>query len=229
LVVIATNNNIPVLMRLLASIDRHSDTFEIPSDLEVLVVGTAPGEGKRVKDALQGRTWRFTLAVDETPWAGYDTGAYLWAYWNHAAEEFLFMHDSCEITGPGWYEQFYVVHQETGALVVPWCTFSPYLLGVVPVERECIVSTYGLYEEPGYGFFGPIFWATRTALDRIAAAGYMHFVPSTKVQAQACERFWALYCSRLRIPVAPVHRDGYHIVAQGGQHPLISKHFVRRT
>ena len=241
MIVIATHNSPESLERLLNSISLYWNDLEFWDEgapkgwegdyCDVLVVGTSKGQEAIARQAMKnwGSATNISIRFTEVPWenSGYDTGAYIWAFQQYKAMSYLFMHDSMVITGKDWLKQFHEIAKQ-GADVVPWCTFSPYLLGVEQDEERIIRDTYGLYEEPGYGFFGPIFWAKRSALKKIKDAGYMNYIPSQKKQAQACERFWSLYCARLKIPVIPVHPDGFATVYHGSQHPNISKHFLRR-
>jgi hypothetical protein len=87
------------------------------------------------------------------------------------------------------------------------------------------VDTYGLYKEPGFGIFGSMFYTTRKTLEIVEHAGYMEFIPQSKADSEAAERFWALYFNRLDIPMHPIHVNGFQFIRDGGHYPLLRKHF----
>lgn len=135
-----------------------------------------------------------------TPYCGYDTGAFLFAFWNMPkVKRFLFVQDSLIPKDETFADPFFSYEGPVLAWVgFPgdwWDSYAQqqaarYAMGEVTVDR-CI--------------FGPIFMATREALETLARKSLLPGIPNHKEAAQGKEREWAMAFARADIPVAYMH------------------------
>lgn len=218
MIVIATHNGKEVLPNILNSIEKYGN-----NNHRVLVVDTGATtdlESLQLLENLSTKsTYTFPLEITKTPYIGYETGAWIYAYKNYMESNYLFLHDSLEIKSYKWLNAF--ESRLSYCSIVPWLTFYPYLNSCLFPVRNIIVNTYGTTSLPEFGFFGSIFMADRAALDKIDNAGYMNFIPSNKLESEACERFWSMYCYRLGIPVNPIMPNSYGLILNGSNDALL--------
>lgn len=220
MIIIATHNSQINLDRLLTSFAAHGTDGD---DVCIVVSNDSTEEYKEYVHAARPHGYRIKHLCE--PWAGFETGAFIYAFQQlKTTTEFLFLQDSMEVTGPGWLNQFRT-RMISGPCVVPWITFAPYLLGCTPQVAQIITDTYGMFKEPGFGIFGGVHYTTRETLEIVERAGYMEFIPKTKADSEATERFLALYYNRLDIPMHPIHVNGFQTIRNGGHYPLLRKHF----
>jgi hypothetical protein len=165
-----------------------------------------------------------------TPYKGYDTGAYLWAYWTVRARNYLFMQDSCCPREDDFVEQFArAMPAQHGA--VGWSSFD---INVWDSDAQCTATQwmYGRRETwPAKGIFGPIFYTNRKSLMRMGVAGLLPMPPVHKEQQQAMERAWAILFHRAGMRVNfLVDEDmprGYAM--ERGEYPALTKTFRMRA
>jgi hypothetical protein len=165
-----------------------------------------------------------------TPYKGYDTGAYLWAYWNVAARNYLFMQDSCCPREPDFVEQFArAMPAEYGA--VGWSSFD---INVWDSDAQRIATEWMYGDRPKWpakGIFGPIFYTNRKSLMRLHIDGLLPMPPVHKQQQQAMERAWPILFHRAGMRVNfLVEEDmprGYAMAR--GEYPALNKTFRLRA
>ena len=197
LVVVAHHNNGPALMRWL----EHSE--EMRPGTKMLVVDT--GSPKEMLASFQtevnvAESFDNVLGLVSTPYRGYDTGAYLWAYWNCPASNYLFVQDSCSPREPDYVRQFAErMPGEMGA--VGWSSFD---IRVWDSDDQAAATAWMYGDQskwPAKGIFGPIFYTSRKTLDHMAAQGLLPMPPVHKQQQQAMERAWAILLHRAGVRV----------------------------
>jgi hypothetical protein len=171
------------------------------------------------------------VAYLHTPYRGYDTGAYLWAYWHVEAKNYLFLQDSVCPTQDTFVDQFYAALGKNTTGVVGWSSFSMRIWD----SQEQAMATEWMYGEhtewPPKGIFGPIFFATRTALDTLRDKGLLPMPPVHKEQQQAMERVWAILFHRAGVRIDfLVHEDAPRAAEmESGQYPALRKVFKVRS
>jgi hypothetical protein len=229
MIVVATHNSSINLDRLLASMRAHgTDGKKV-----LLVASGSPAFFEYVEMTAKVET-QLKLDWVINPCDSFETGAWVTAYRHYPNDSYLFIQDSMEVTGAGWYQQFEIRHAQASMegldAVIPWVTFTPYLLGVTPEVRQRITEIYGLMGEPGFGIFGSMFYASSAVLRKVEDAGYLNYLPKDKIDSEAFERWWALFFHRLQIPMFALHADGYGALHRTGEaFPLLRKHFHSRN
>lgn len=155
--------------------------------------------------SLPDNWWLEKFNVGVTPFKGYTTGAYLWAYWHYPAKNYLFMQDSMEAITEDYLAPFKEKQPERGA--VAWCKFkedfdSPeqkawahYILNSDPDWEP------NNHEYLGEGIFGPVFYVSKETLDELSERGLLPPTPTTKYQSQGMERIWPWLFSKAGMPV----------------------------
>jgi len=173
------------------------------------------------------------VVVLRTPYRGYDTGAYLWAYYNLPAKHYLFIQDSMQPRVPDYIEQMHAYLPDDPG-VVAWSNFRMDIWDSAP-QRTTINYMFGVHDEalswPKKGIFGPNFYCTRSALDRLLERGILPSHPLHKEMAQGMERGWAIAFHRAGVPVTAVVDEpmprGYAM--QEGTYPIFTKLFKGRA
>lgn len=127
----------------------------------------------------------------------YCTGAYLWAYRNTDADEFIFIQDSMTANADPWPWFRQRMPGPIGA--VAWGLFS--LCWADPEQAEW---TYSHYPDTrlGYGIFGPIFYTNRATLDLLHERNVVPPTPTSRWEEQGNERGWALAFAAAGVPLA---------------------------
>lgn len=192
----------------------------------VLVVET----GSRTPDieALCHRTPEVIYTF--TPFKGYDTGAYLWAYWMVPAKKYLFLQDSVSPREADYFAQF--AAKMPGRLgAVGWSSFD---LTVWDSGQQCehVQFMYGAADKwPKKGIFGPIFYTTRESLNVLNDSGLLPAYPVHKLGQQAMERAWAILFHRAGLNVNFLVDENLPNATRmgNGGYPALQKVFRQRA
>ena len=165
-----------------------------------------------------------------TPYKGYDTGAYLWAYWMVNAESYLFLQDSVSPREADYFEQF--AAKMPGKLgAVGWSSFD---LTVWDSGQQCeaVQFMYGASDRwPKKGIFGPIFYTTRDSLKALDDSSLLPAYPVHKLGQQAMERAWPILFHRAGMNVnflVDENLPNGDRMARG-QYPALTKVFRQRA
>ena len=220
LVVVATNNGKKRIEQFLsAQTHRHP----------IAIVDTGSRDTEAIQYLERLPRERPGVEVLQTPYRGYDTGAYLWAYWNLPFKNYLFLQDSMTPRVPDYAERMLTV---ANGWVAAWAGFN---IGIWDGQEQLDSVMYMFRHVPGdlpeYGIFGPNFLASHDALDRLRERGLLPSVPTHKEAAQGCERGWAIAFHRAEIPVSivvPEHEPRRTEMEQG-KYPIFTKSFGGRA
>lgn len=128
------------------------------------------------------------VVVWDTSSGGRETGAYINAYRKHYYHSYLFLQDSLI----GNVDDCVAPFRENGKEVVAWGTFPMFFDD--QHQAVWVANQYPGTTFPRKGIFGPVFYATRKALQRIERKGWLPKPPPNKLMAQGTERAWAFAC-----------------------------------
>ncbi|HEY3783181.1 MAG TPA: hypothetical protein VGL56_19045 [Fimbriimonadaceae bacterium] len=183
---IATHNGRQFLPGLLESLARFGTGGR---KVLLLDTGSTCAESLQLLSAIAQQSWPFELEVSKTPYRGYDTGAYIHAFRNYEAETYLFLQDSVLIKNENWLEAFEsrISH---GVGCVPWLGFP--MQWNSQEQIDWVMEKFETPDWPPLGVFGPMFMATRTALNDLESRGYLENIPNCKMEQMAMERAWAV-------------------------------------
>jgi len=165
----------------------------------------------------------------QCPFAGYDTGAYLWAYFNVRAEHYMFMQDSCTPKDRNFTDYFHAAMRAPLG-VVAWNTFDISIWDS-PEQKGTVEYMYGPGPWPVRGIFGPIFYTSALALDRLAERRLLPPYPMHKVMAQGMERAWSLafYRAGVRLTTLTESYEPDRVGMARGDYPFLVKSFGGRA
>lgn len=164
----------------------------------------------------------------QTPYKGYDTGAYLWAYFNIPAKNYLFLQDSCMPTHDSFVEEFACRMPDDDLGAVAWVAFEGHLWDTAEQRTAMkFIFDAGL---PLQGIFGPIFYTSRSSLDLLRSKGLLPPYPTHKMMAQGMERGWAMAFEKAGMPVNCLYPFLVSLEAYAtGMLPPLKKEFAGRT
>lgn len=160
-------------------------------DESVLIVCTCPKQISFIQSLeafLLEANYPFKLSHTVTPYSGYDSGAYIWAYNMHIDDYYVFLHDSVVANHPMWLERFKAFRRED--ILNTWCYFD--IVDESPHTDFFLPKIGGHPSLNGYpGVFGPMFQISRKALIQIDSKYTLNnFIPTNKTEACAMERGW---------------------------------------
>jgi glycosyltransferase involved in cell wall biosynthesis len=189
MIVIATNNGMEFLPRLLDSIKEHGWYGQ-----DVCVVDTGSTDVEFLKylnqlDDIDNRLYPFSLYVERVS-SGYDTGAYKRAYeYNRSVEDlFIFLQDSVEIKSSNWFPAIMNKLQEGD--VCAWLTFGDWYDNQEQVDFVQKYFNEYRYEK---GVFAPMFAIRTRDMDKVyEKTGIKDVQVYNKWTQQAMERGWAV-------------------------------------
>jgi hypothetical protein len=187
MIVVAAYNSLTYVKSLLNSI-RISTIDE-----DILIVCTCPKQTyfiESIDKHLIETTYPFKVQYTVTPYSGYDSGAYVWAYQNYKDDYYIFLHDSIVANNSQWFERFKSFRNENTLNI--WCYFD--MFPIASIYSEFFLpkmKEYPNLDNTAPGIFGPMFQISRKALCRIDEKYNLNqFIPTHKDEACAMERGW---------------------------------------
>lgn len=135
------------------------------------------------------------VVVADTSQGGHPSQAYIDTYHSHPAESYLFIQDS--MRGAGNVVQPF---RDRGP-VVAWASFEMFFDDAE--QARWVQDQYPGVPTPRAGIFGPIFYATREAME--AAEPWFPARPDSKLLAQGTERAWAYAFAAAGVPVEALY------------------------
>jgi hypothetical protein len=160
------------------------------------------------------------LLVQDTSAGGHPTGAYIKAFheWPEY-ESYLFIQDSMR----GIVDDVTAAFREHGSDVVAWGLFEMGWDG--PDQMRWVLRQYPARVKPTHGIFGPVFYATRGAMEK--AERWFPDIPSNRLEAQGTERAWAYTFAAANIEVGSLGDWSNELMAHG-PYPVFRKVFALR-
>jgi len=192
MIVIATNNGMEHLPKLLDSIQKYGWYGQ---DVCVVDTGSTDEKFKEYLKELDNKLsylsiHNFVHIVNYTGNGGYDTGAYKYAYERYREQEdlFIFLQDSVEIKSPNWFPAIMIKLQEGD--VCAWLTFTDWYDNQEQVDFVQKYFNEHRYEK---GVFAPMFAIRTKDMDKVyEKTGIKDVQVYNKWTQQAMERGWAV-------------------------------------
>lgn len=223
MIAIATNNGHKFLPELLQSLETYGTDGH---DVLVVDTGSSDPVATAYLESLKSYNGPFKLTVTHTPYKGYDTGAYLWAFRNFPADTYIFMQDSALVKESGWVQQF-ESRLTYGVGAVPWLIF--------PLQwdsNEQIQFVTEKFQSTGlapFGVFGPMFATTHKALSDLEDQGLLNVIPTNKHEQQAMERGWAFAFTKGGYGVRAIHTAFSADRIRNDQYTTLTKRLPKRA
>jgi glycosyltransferase involved in cell wall biosynthesis len=193
MIVVATNNGQEFLPRLLDSFCLHSTNGH-----KVLVVDTGSTDDafKLYVTKLDKKDWPFEIEVNYIDF-GRDTGAYIHGFKKYPKEKgYMFMHDSMEATYNNWLERFEEKAKENEIVVHSYIDMAQ---DKFKPEENLLSKMPFPYERPKLGVFGPIFYATKSFMEKCRTRGALNILPANREEAHTTERAWGAIIEKLGV------------------------------
>lgn len=127
----------------------------------------------------------------------WDSGAYVHAYSRYMSGKYIFLHDSISILNKNFITE---IDQDLENFDVSAISSFPYSYDNHE-QMSWVEQDFNGYTRPTYGFFGPMFAATRSILDKIPRERFM-FLPQKKLHQMGMERRWSLIFHSIDAKVA---------------------------
>lgn len=183
MIVIATNNGYDFLKKSLDSLSN------IGVKIPISIIDTNSTDEFSVKFIQEIKTGLYSnldIKVLQTPYCGFDTGAYIYAMKNIYSDRYYFIHDSLIIK---YYDFFNEIDKllEDG-VVVSLLEFWGNSYDNQEQVDFCIRNIGSSYYDKG--IFGPIFSILRSDVDKIIDS--LNFYPEVKNNQMAMERGWSV-------------------------------------
>jgi hypothetical protein len=181
MIVIATNNGKKYLSKLLESLEF------LGNKIPVSIIDTQSDDIESLEylSNLQN-TFPFDIKTYRTPYRGFDTGAYIWAYRNIPSEKYYFLQDSLKIKSLEYFSE--TDKRLKPGTIVPLLTFENNGYGYGEGMNFC-QSNFGTTDYD-LGIFGPIFSILRSDMDKIDSNHLC--IPHNKATQTGMERGWAI-------------------------------------
>ena len=197
-------SNIQILEKLLLSLNNT-----INLDEEVLIVCTDPKENKMVYyiNNIPLEKYNFKIKCDVTPYAGYDSGAYIYVYQKYKREYYIFLQDSISVKDPNWLNIFKKEREEKK--VTAWIKIKMMWSRRGDQEKDVRSKFPPSIKMSSHLIFGPIFQCHISFLDEVDKKyNINHFIPSDKINGQSgMERGWAILCEDLNFQLVSLEDE----------------------
>lgn len=206
MIVIACYDNIEIIDTMLSSLVNTNNLDE-----DVLIICTDYEQISMVEHLKTlNNNKHFNIITDVTPYKGYDTGAFIWAYKNYKSDYYVFLQESLIVNKNNWLDIF-KSYRESDTLNT-WCAFSMSwdneeqknnILSKIPDNK------YDLIGQP-FGVFGNMFQISYESMKKIDDKYNLeNFIPNEKVLGSCgMERGWSYLAVNCDLKINNI--DGFY-------------------
>jgi len=181
MIVVATHDDIDCLAKMIEDISKT----ELYNN-EVLIIDTNSKDINFIKYFSELKKLYPGYIFDRLEYDCWDSGAYIHAYKNYSAENFIFLQDSLRITNPNVFKIISERLQNTDILGL----FNFFYSYDSTEQQNWVEDGIPFNSLPDCGIFGPIFSINKNSMDKIPNDWLKY--PTNKMQACGMERRWAL-------------------------------------
>ncbi len=167
---------------------------------------------------------KYKVVVMDTSGGGYPTGAYIRAFKEYPAKNYLFIQDTMLAKQPDYLQPFIDKKPRKGA--VAWCLFH---MDFDTSDQKDYAHSLYAENPPDYGIFGPVFYVSRKCLEELEYRGLLPPVPRDKLEAQTSERLWAWALKNAGMELTSVCGLWDHDAMARGDYPVFKKVFAGRN
>jgi len=181
MIVIATNNGTNFLPNLLSDLEK----FNITEEVSIIDTQSSDSEFMDYLDNLKSfNKFKLNINVYQTPYKGFDTGAYIYAIQNLKSDRFIFLQDSIRIKNVGFFNL--IEEKLKTSNVVTILTFEGGWWDN-QTQKNFSLKHFGttIFDK---GIFGPMFSISYTDSQKLNNLIY----PTDKEQQKAMERCWSI-------------------------------------
>lgn len=195
MIVIATNNGHICLSELLNSMTNIDICNE-----KILIIDTISDDVSSIDYLKQVNSLypKLDITIETTPYRGFDTGAYIYAYNEYNVDTYIFLHDSVTISNKNFIKDIHSYLRTHD--VVAYNCFD--FMGNGDGEWQTFFEQNTGRETYKMGIFGPMFACNRVALDGIKVHDII--IPTNKNQQTCFEGIWYTLFDENNIDVFPL-------------------------
>jgi len=145
------------------------------------------------------------IEISQTPYAGYDSGAWIYAYRNYIEDHYIFLHDSMIIQDKSIIEK--IINGISDNIVMSFVGFGNGGVGrnYDTKEDEMFVQKHCGTVEFKDGIFGPMFGVKRSVMEILDRYNHL-IIPSKKSEQRAMERLWPVVFNIHNIEIHSISR-----------------------
>jgi hypothetical protein len=219
MIVISTNNGMKWIDQILQSLVE----FGPPEPILIVDTRSEPAYYAYLQTLVD--KYPLDLTVTQTPYAGRDIGAIVWAFRNFPADDYIFLHDSMIVKESNWLEVFRAQMPDDKLGVVAWQLFN-YPSYNCRATSDWVQEKLGCNDFKGFGIIGPTFYTTYKTYQILEAKNQLNAIPTNKDQQVAMELGWAAICHNAEIPLIGLYQHKLDLDWQkhlNGEYPLFKK------
>lgn len=219
MIVIATHNGKNHIAELLTNLKE----VDLTTSVAIIDTGSEDESFEYIKTLNNSSEYPFKVEVHQTPYRGFDTGAYIYALNNIKAERFYFMQDSIRIKDSRFFKN--IDSKLLPGTVVPLVTFGANVYD----DQEQVDFCVKHFESSNFerGIFGPIFSILNDDIQKIDKRFLVW--PTSKVLQMGMERGWSVLFKKYGFAIDPLEGEYCYNRLVNDQYSQFRKIFCGRT
>jgi hypothetical protein len=198
MIIIATNNGKQNLIELLGNLKEFSFSRKVC----IIDTGSTDQESIDFLNELSDvNNYNFEIQIHQTPYKGYDTGAYIYAINNIESDRYYFIQDSLRIKSKDFFNL--IDNKLKPGVVVPLITFGKDQYDSLEQLEFCIKNFGSPYYKKG--IFGPMFSILSEDVQKIDKKYLVY--PTNKTLQMGMERGWSLIFEKYNFDIDSLEGD----------------------
>jgi len=197
MIIIATNNGKNFILNILSDLER------IGVEDEISIIDTKSSDDSYffIKKIIEDKKFNLKINLYQTPYRGFDSGAYIYAINNFITDKFYFLQDSIRIKNKNFFLE--IDKKLKTETVVPIITFQANFYANPEQVNFCIhnFETYNYSK----GIFGPMFSILYDDAKKIDKKFLIY--PFDKNTQMAMERGWAIIFDKYNFNIEPLEGE----------------------
>jgi hypothetical protein len=198
MIVIATNNGKKHLIELLENLNQLGIKYPVS------IIDTQSTDQETVdflNQITDNNPYNFKISVYQTPYRGFDSGAYMYAINNIKSDRFYFLQDSLRIKDPNFFNN--INEKLKPGIVVPLITFASNLYDGPDQIEFCLNN----FEDTKFtkGIFGPMFSVLNEDIQKIDKKFLIW--PTNKRMQMGMERGWGILFDKYEFIIDSLEGD----------------------
>lgn len=199
MIIIATNNNKEILNNILTSLENNK------IDKKISIIDTKSSDYNSLlflEKIDKEKPYNLDINIYQTPYSGYDSGAYIYAIKNIISDKYYFLQDSLIIKSDKFFSE---IDNKITTTIVPLITFQENYYRDEEQKIFCR-KNFGsdVYKK---GIFGPSFSILRSTLNNINFDSLNITLPYNKNTQEAMERGWSVLFENNNITIDPLEGE----------------------
>jgi len=220
MIIIATNNGHLYLEKLLFDFEN----FFINKEICLIDTGSTDEESLKFLDKIKNKKIFSKLSIQtlETPYKGYDSGAYIYAMKNINSDKYYFIQDSISIKNKDFFDDIDKKLKDNTVVGIIYFDSNFY----DNEEQVNFCSNKFGVKDFDLGIFGPMFAITKNDVNKIIQD--LNYFPSNKNEQCAMERCWPALFKSKDIQVEFLDGNHNNRIFETNGYKYLNKQFANR-